>query len=1015
MDSRNPSSLSLTLSHNCLSLTLFSLLLSLTFFHGHCQEDQVLLKIKQQWGNPPPLLSWNSTSGHHCNWFGITCDSNSITGISLSNLNITEKIPDSICDLKNLTHLDVSYNCITSEFPEVLFNCFRLEFLDLSQNYFVGPIPSEIFRISKLKQLNLSANNFSGDIPDGISRISGLENLYLHANQFNGSISPEIGNLLNLSELLLAYNPFPPAKILPEIGRLKKLTYLWMKENNLVGEMPDFYGNLTELRQLDLCNNRLSGKIPRSLMSLKKLEFLYLSYNNLTGIIPRPIQALGLINMDLSINQLSGTIPEDIGNLKNLTNFALYRNKLTGEIPLGLAQIPSLYDVKLFKNKLTGVLPPDLGKDSPLYNLEVSENSLSGNLPESLCASGHLDAIVVFSNIFSGALPESLSNCRNLRSMQVHLNKFSGEIPAKIWSLEFMEVMMLGNNSFSGQIPAILAKRLTRLEVQNNRFTGKIPSGISSSVNLTVFKGSNNQFSGQLPAEITALRKLETLLLDRNKLSGELPAKIESWESLARLDMSYNELEGTIPKSLGSLPSLNSLDLTNNKFSGEISPEIGELRLSFLNLSGNNLAGKIPHSFDSPAFDLSFLGNPALCGVIVHPCEKRTRDSGDGLPGYLVAILTVTGIFSMVMLAFTIATLFHRRKIFSGEDPGNWQVTSFQKLGFSESEILQQLTENNVIARGGTGKVFRVAIREEVVAVKKISKSEKRNPENEKDFHGEAQILGKIRHSNILKLLCTISGEESELLVYEFMERGSLEDCLHGGQGALMAWPLRHQIAIDVAQGLCYMHHGCSPAIIHRDVKCGNILMDEEFRAKIGDFGVAETVDKLGQGVPMSAVAGSYGYIAPEYAYTMKVTEKSDVYSFGVVLLELVTGRSANKCDGHSSLVDWTLTQIQNDKSIYGVLDKAICEPRFAEDMGLVLRLGLMCAIHSPSQRPSMKEAVNILLQCSPGGTGKKIMGPEFDAAPLHPKSPSVYFLGIRGSRRHKSIEEDIGVVDNVY
>jgi len=205
-----------------------------------------------------------------------------------------------------------------------------------------------------------------------------------------------------------------------------------------------------------------------------------------------------------------------------------------------------------------------------------------------------------------------------------------------------------------------------------------------------------------------------------------------------------------------------------------------------------------------------------------------------------------------------------------------WELTSFQRLNFTESDILSRLIDNNVIGSGGSGKVYRVAINPsgEIVAVKKIWNKKKLEQKLEKEFLAEVKILSSIRHSNIVKLLCCISSDNSKLLVYEYLENRSLDLWLHrkssrastisgSVQHVVLDWPKRFQIAVGAARGLSYMHHDCSPPIVHRDVKSSNILLDSEFNAKIADFGLAKMLIKHGESATMSAVAGSFGYIAP--------------------------------------------------------------------------------------------------------------------------------------------------------
>ncbi|XP_012434672.1 receptor-like protein kinase HSL1 [Gossypium raimondii] len=957
-------------------------------------ERTLLLNVKQQLDNPPSISSWNSSSSP-CDWPEIICTAGSVTRLHLRDKNIMTTIPPSICDLKNLTFLDLSLNFIPGEFPSTLYNCSKLQYLNISQNYFVGEIPDDIHRLSTLVSLDINGNNFSGNIPPSIGRLPLLQTLYLHQNLFNGTFPKEIGDLSNLQTLGLAYNGFSAMEIPWEFGFLKKLVYLWMTEVNLIGEIPESLNNLSSLVHLDLSRNNLEGPIPSNLFTFENLTYVYLFKNHLSGEIPKAIDALNLVQVDLSQNNLTGEIPQGFGELRYLDFFNLFSNQLTGELPESFGRLPALRDFKVFDNNLTGVLPPDFGLHSKLEAFEVSENQFSGRLPENLCAGGVLQGVVAHTNNLEGEIPKSLGNCSSLLTFQLQHNKFSGEIPSSLWNTFNLSSLMLSNNSLTGELPSDVAWNMSRVEISNNNFSGEIPAGISSWSNLVVFKASNNLFSGQIPKEITNLTRLITLLLDGNDFSGELPSEVISWESLNTLDVSNNNLSGQIPAAIGSLPDLINLDLSENHFTGEIPYGIGNLKLTSLNLSSNQLSGKIPYQLENPAYENSFLNNVDLCSddpkLNLPSCTSMVNEPKRFSSKHVAMIVPLAILVSLVIVVlvlFIVRDYYKRKKI--GQYLETWKLTSFQRLNFSEMNILSNLVDDNLIGVGGSGLVYRVEIDRsgEFVAVKKIGNCEKLDRKLEQEFLSEVEILGNIRHCNIVKLLCCISSEDSKLLVYEYMENQSLDKWLHGNKRSfprgVLDWPTRLKIAIGAAQGLCYMHHECPTPIIHRDVKSSNILLDKEFKAKIADFGLAKMLTRHASHT-MSTVAGSFGYLAPEYAYTTKVNTKVDVYSFGVVLLELVTGREANSANDSMSLVQKAWQNFsEGDKSIIEILDPEVKESCCLGAMIMVYKVGIVCTRASPSTRPSMKEVLHVLQRwCPEDGWSTKRVGSEFDVAPL--------------------------------
>ncbi|GLJ30457.1 hypothetical protein SUGI_0602940 [Cryptomeria japonica] len=947
--------------------------------NGLSEEAQILLEMKESWNTNGELGDWkNSSSAEddvHCRWTGVTCDahSNSVVALRLPNLNIQGEIPSSFGKLGNLTVLDLSWNYFGGTFPSALFNLTHLQLLNLSQNLFVGSLPQEIYKLEELLTLDVSGNNFSGGIPSGFGMMPKIEVLFLHSNLLNGTVPAFLGNLSTLTNLTLSYNPLAPGVIPHELGNLVRLKYLWMKQCNLVGEIPGSLRNMTDLVHCDLSINMLSGGISTNLMSFSKILNLYLYKNNLSGPIPENISNLkSIVNLDFSMNQLNGSIPQGIGDLRNMEILALEYNQLSGSIPSGIVKLAQLVHLKLYGNKLMGPVPPEIGMNSKLLEFDVSSNKLSGPLPLNVCGGGVLDGFIVFSNNFNGSLPEFLGNCPSLSSVRVQFNQLSGKVPSGLWSSPLLQELTLTKNSFHGQIPDQISKasNLARLDIAHNQFSGSIPPEVGELRNLTVLEASDNNLSGSIPAKLARLSSLNVLLLHNNMLSGELPNAI-SWPHLSELSLANNQIRGSIPSQLGSLSNLNLLDLSNNLLEGRIPRELGNLTLSFLNVSANSLYGSVPDDFNNLAYKQSFLGNLGLCGggPLRLPSCAQQKSSEKHLSKILVAVVAVGGILLLIAISFSYKTCRDLLKHKFGK--GAWKLTHFHKVEFDKSNIVKRLTEENVIGSGGTGKVYKVTLpNHEIVAVKKIWNDGRLQSQSQQDkqFLAEVEALGKIRHSNIVKLLCCISSSNSKLLVYEYMPNGSLYERLHGTQPqALMDWPTRYKIAFGAAQGLSYMHHDYSPLLVHRDIKSNNILLDSQFNAHIADFGLARNLDKVGQEDVMSVFAGSYGYMAPEYAYTLKVNEKCDIYSFGVVLLELVTGKKPNAAEFGDGLdiVRWIRNQIHSTDGVQSVLDSRVAE-HYTEEMMSTLKVALLCTSTLPINRPSMREVVKMLLLCNP-------------------------------------------------
>ncbi|KQK15418.1 probable LRR receptor-like serine/threonine-protein kinase At1g74360 [Brachypodium distachyon] len=923
-------------------------------------------------------LSSNNFTGEL--WPGVS----RFSQFSAAENNLTGSIPSSTFqDGCRLQSLDLSANKLAGSFPDSIAKCQNLTYLSLWGNNFAGTIPAGIGELGVLETLILGKNRFDRRIPQALTNCTALQFLDMSNNSFGGDVQEIFGSfapslkylvlhhngytggivasgvlrLPRLARLDLSFNDFT-GYLPPEVAEMKSLKYLMLADNNFSGGIPTEYGRLAELQALDLSNNALSGGIPASVGNLTSLLWLMLAGNKLSGQIPREIgRCSSLLWLNLADNRLTGEIPPEMAEIGNNPGPTFAKNREDSSVLAGSGECQAM------KRWIPASYPPF----SFVYTVMTRENCRS-----------IWDRILKGYGIFP--------ICTNNSSSQVRTNSISGYV-------------QLSRNMLSGQIPSRIGamRNLSLLHLDGNGFTGRIPPEIGQ-LPLVILNVSRNNISGPIPSEVGQIRCLERMDLSFNNLSGELPASLGRLTELAMFNVSYNPLlHGYVPTAgqFGTFDEQSFIGIPNITLhrdravagAGKQQQPMEDatrgrkmlprtiLAWFFFSLVVAFIAGSVVFIVTSLRARYPVDQDPDLehpkCGGGggngKHKLFQTSSSSSSPLPSSGWSSSSATGCSSTSTEAAV--------KVFRLD----------KTTAFTYRDIVAatgDFSDGRVIGRGGHGVVYRGVLPDgRTVAVKRLSRCRndvgEEDGDGEREFRAEMEVLaGRMGftwpHPNLVTLYGWCLSGSAKILVYEYLEGGTLESLIFSDAG--VKWARRKEVAVGVARALVFLHHECAPAVVHRDVKASNVLLDGEGRARVTDFGLARVV-RPGDTHVSTVVAGTVGYVAPEYGQTWRATTKGDVYSFGVLLMELATRRRAVGYgeEDDECLVDWARRAAKEGwKGRQQQLVKAQAGGDRLATSGEVfwelLAIGLRCTADAPHERPDMPEVLAALLDVDADG-----------------------------------------------
>ncbi|XP_043700286.1 probable LRR receptor-like serine/threonine-protein kinase At1g53440 [Telopea speciosissima] len=902
------------------------------------EEVQALRSIATKMKN----RYWNVSSSSCSGGGGLNVTINSPDYWSKSN--VTCNCNNTLCHITNIQLRGLN---LTGVLPEEFADLPYLQEIDLALNYLNGSIPTRWARIP-LVIISLLGNRIYGSIPKEIGGIATLEELVLEDNQLEGTLPPELGNLSRLRRFIVSANNF--TGIIPETyGNLTSLEVFMIDGTGISGKIPYFIGNWTKLSRLDMQGTSLEGPVPFHISLLKNLTALRVS--------------------DLDGSNMSFPFP-DLRNLTNIYELVLRNCSLMGPIPEYIGkQMPALKTLDLSFNRLNGQIP-DFQSSANLQYLFLTNNLVTGEVPDWLFTKDKIRIDLSYNN-FTGYA--SQPSCAQQNTVNTIASYSSSEDNSVAWCLK-KDLPCSGKPKYHSLFincggPLIDFNGEEYADDSQPKVEGAsyfYPTDRWASSTTGTFLDRNNpQYS---TTNTSVLKMTDPSMYMTARIapvslryyglclrSGSYTVRLHFAEIMFTEDQTYSSLGGRIFDVL-----IQGEILLKDFNIAEEAKGVGKSIIKEFNnviVNGSTLEIHLYWSGKGTAgIPSRGVYGPLISAISVTP----NFDTNTGLSvGVIVGIIAA----SCVLVALILVILWVKGCLVE-KDLDN-KALELQTGHFSLRQI-KAATGNfdaaNKIGEGGFGPVYKGTLSDgKVVAVKQLSSKSK---QGNREFLNEIGMISALQHPNLVKLYgCCIEGNQL-LLIYEYMENNSLARALFGREDQRMNlnWPTRHNICLGIAQGLAYLHEESRLKIVHRDIKATNVLLDKDLNAKISDFGLAKLDEEENTHIS-TRIAGTIGYMAPEYAMRGYLTDKADVYSFGVVALEIASGMSNTNYrpkEDFIYLLDWAYV-LQEQGNLLELVDPILGSNYSKEEALRMLNLALLCANPSPSLRPIMSEAVSML------------------------------------------------------
>ncbi|XP_058754543.1 probable leucine-rich repeat receptor-like serine/threonine-protein kinase At3g14840 isoform X2 [Vicia villosa] len=890
-------------------------LISLTAFGAttiHPDEKKALEDIATSLGKK----DWNfgiDPCSNKPNWF-----TPPIPKILENNVTCNCSVPsDNFC---HVTIISLKGQNLQGTLPRELNRLQYLQTIDLSRNYLNGTIPKEWGSMTNLLNINLLGNRLTGSIPKEIANISTLIQLELTANQMSGNITSELGNLPQIRTLRFSSNNFS-GELPVTLAKLATLQEFQISDNQFSGKIPDFIQNWTNINTLRISDLNGSEYAPLpQLKNLTSLSKLLLRNCNINGTLPDLGTKTSLKYLDFSFNKLSGTIPSTYADINDIMNFIF----LTG-------------------NLLTGPIPSwktNVYVDLSYNNFSVSQgNRICQNDKVNLFSTSWANNNIGTVSCLSGCTNPSYSLYINCGGQQETVSRTSYNGDSDSPGAAKFHVSPTGNWAFSTTGIFIDSDQLGETYSPQNVTTLTMEdadlymNARGSAISLTYygFCLANGSYTVNLHFAEIMFRDDQTYgSLGRRVFDIYLQGKP------VQKDFNIAKEAGGVGKKV--IKQFKDVVVTSNTL---------EIRLYW--------AGK-----GTQALPNRSIFGPLISAISVE--SDSPPGTGSISAGAVVGIVVAATVIIILVFGILWWKGCFGKKNSLAKDLKSLDV----QTGIFTLRQIKAATNNfdisNKIGEGGFGPVYKGCLPNgTLIAVKQLSSKSK---QGNREFLNEIGMISALQHPYLVKLHgCCVEGDQL-LLIYEYLENNSLARALFGSEEhqIKLHWSTRQKICVGIARGLAYLHEESRLKVVHRDIKATNVLLDTNLDPKISDFGLAK-LDEEDNTHISTRIAGTYGYMAPEYAMHGYLTDKADVYSFGVVALEVVSGRNNTLHRAKEEavyLLDWAhLLKERGD--LMELVDRRLGSDFNKKEAMVMINVALLCTNVTSNLRPAMSSVVSYL------------------------------------------------------